>query len=124
MHRISGRHSLYSGYTVSLALRNAAVHMYLNYTKSLRRVADMLGNQFSKPALHNWLRNHPAPRHSRNRHSAVKVTSSVKAFLDSCLRSFQTLDSLVASLSREMHMKLGRSTVCKAIYVRQSTRQL
>jgi hypothetical protein len=40
--------------TVSVALRNAAVHLYLNYTKSLRRVVDMLDRQFSKSSLHNW----------------------------------------------------------------------
>jgi hypothetical protein len=82
--------------TVSVALRNAAVHLYLNYTRSLRRVVDMLGRQFSKSALHNWLRCHPATRQQHHRRpAAVKVTERVESFLATCIHSnpFHTMAS-------------------------------
>jgi transposase-like protein len=51
--------------TVPIALRNAAVHLYCNFTRSLRKVVTMLGNQFSKSALHKWLQSAHATHAAR-----------------------------------------------------------
>jgi hypothetical protein len=93
------------------------VHVYLNYTKSLRRVVNMLGRQFSKPSLHNWLRSHPATRQHHTRPAAVKITKSVKSFLADYLNNnpFHTMEPLVAAVKQELQLSLGRNTVCRAI---------
>ena len=101
--------------TISTDLRNAAVHLYKAHVKSLRRVVAMLGHQFSKSALHKWLRCHPATRSRLP--PPRKLTAIVESFIhDSLLANpFTTARGLVQAVRQHLSLALGRSTVSRAI---------
>ena len=107
--------SIQLGMTVSTDLRNAAVHLYKTHVKSLRRVVAMLGYQFSKSALHKWLRCHPATRCRLP--TPKKLTRAVKEFIDESLLAnpFTTARALVLAVRQHLSLTLGRSTVSRAI---------
>lgn len=102
---------------VPIALRNATVHLYCNFTRSLRKVVTMLGNQFSKSALHKWLTQHPVTRNYFSRHRPRKVTDCVESFLSTSLdcNPYQMAAALVAALRRHLHVQVSTTTVSRTI---------
>lgn len=103
--------------TIPIALRNAAVHLYSHFTRSLRRVVAMLGDQFSKSALHKWLQQHPITKGRYKRPCVRKVTDTIRSFMTSSLEAnpFQTAAAIVDALKQHLHVQLSTSTVSRTI---------
>ena len=108
-------YSTHVGMTISTDLWNAAVHLYKHHVKSLRRVVALLGNNFSKSALHKWLGSHPATK--KRLPAPRKVTAEVETFIDTYLGAnpFATAQGLVQAVRQHLSVALGRSTMRRAI---------
>ena len=103
------------GMAYSIDLRNAAVHLYTNHVRSLRRVVAMLGNRFSKSTLHRWLESHPITRCRLP--TPRKLTGAVKELIEGVLvaNPFATAQSLVQVVKQHLRVIIGRSTISRAI---------
>ena len=75
----------------------------------------MLGNRFSKSALHKWLGSHPATK--KRLPAPRKVTAEVETFIDTFLgvNPFATAQGLVQAVRQHLSVVLGRSTMSRAI---------
>ena len=85
-------------------LRNAAVHLYLNHQRSLRRTAAMLGGAFGKSTLQRWVTHHPVLQRARQRHESQRSRAHVaaRAAIRSALLTnpFLTATELAAEAAR------------------------